>query len=193
MARNKVTREFYIPVDAVKVERHGLTGAEVYTYDCNGPCAIFFIGKRAKPTNNYRYATVERREAAIDEFFNDREAVAKIKEDRKAADKARKEAAVKEAKVGDIYYTAWGYDQTNIDFYEIVEKKGVTFKIREIGKEVVREEEGADYVVADPHIKKGDVITKRINAAGGFTIHDFARATRWDGTPKYETAWGYGH
>ena len=26
--------------------------------------------------------------------------------------------------VGDIFYTQWGYDQTNIDFYQVVELKG---------------------------------------------------------------------
>lgn len=26
--------------------------------------------------------------------------------------------------VGDIYYTSWGYDQTNVDFYQVVTLKG---------------------------------------------------------------------
>lgn len=36
--------------------------------------------------------------------------------------------------VGDLYYTRWGYDQTNIDFYQIVALRGKhTAVIRKIG------------------------------------------------------------
>lgn len=38
--------------------------------------------------------------------------------------------------VGDIYYTAWGYDQTNVDFYQVVALKGKrTAVIRQIAND----------------------------------------------------------
>ena len=42
-------------------------------------------------------------------------------------------------KVGDIFYTSWGYDQTNIDFAQIVEisPSGKTVKCRMMSKERV--------------------------------------------------------
>lgn len=193
MARFKMTREFYIPTDGVKVEREGVN-AEAYKYEMRGnPCAMMFIGKQAKPAMHYKYATVEKRDAAIEKFFDDQVEVAKIKAERKAAEKARKEAAAVDAKVGDIYYTSWGYDQTNVDFYQIVGKKGQTFKVQAIGKTIVEEKRGADYVVAAPAHKCGEVMTKRMNGTGGFTMSSFEYASAWDGNPKYQTGYGFGH
>lgn len=38
--------------------------------------------------------------------------------------------------VGDIYYSAWGYDQTNVDFYQVVALKGKhTAVIRQIAND----------------------------------------------------------
>lgn len=36
-------------------------------------------------------------------------------------------------KPGDLFYTSWGYEQTNIDFYQVVRVTRCTMVIREIG------------------------------------------------------------
>lgn len=46
--------------------------------------------------------------------------------------------------VGQIYYDSWGYDQTNIDFYQIVEVKPKSVVIRSIGSEYVKGTQGMD-------------------------------------------------
>lgn len=63
-------------------------------------------------------------------------------------------AAVKEAvnkygvKVGDVFYNSWGYEQTNIDFYEVVKLRGKTqIVLRAIGSEIVRTLGFASYMV----------------------------------------------
>jgi hypothetical protein len=41
--------------------------------------------------------------------------------------------------VGDIFYSVWGYEQTNVDFWQVVELKGKqTAVIREIRAEIIR-------------------------------------------------------
>lgn len=40
-------------------------------------------------------------------------------------------------KVGQVLYASWGYEQTNIDFYQIVELKGKQAILREIAGEMV--------------------------------------------------------
>ena len=41
-------------------------------------------------------------------------------------------------KVGDVFYNSWGYEQTNIDFYEVVKLRGKTqIVLRAIASEVV--------------------------------------------------------
>ena len=177
----KIPREFWIPEGAEEVN---LDGANCVVYKYLGakdaPCAMSFYGKKSKSTDRYRFAN------------------AKAWEDKKAEDKAKRAAdkkeAIAKAVVGDIYYCSWGYDQTNIDFYEIVAKKGVNIEIRKISKILDRSERGADYVCA----KKGsyvgeEVIKKRFNGSGNITMNSFSSAYLWSGTPKYETAYGYGH
>jgi hypothetical protein len=41
-------------------------------------------------------------------------------------------------KVGDVYATSWGYDQTNVEFYQItkVSPSGKTVSAQEIGQEI---------------------------------------------------------
>jgi len=58
------------------------------------------------------------------------------------------------AKVGDIFHTSWGYDQTNIEHFQIKEisKTGKTCKIIQIGSSTAPESEGhmSDSVYPDP-------------------------------------------
>jgi hypothetical protein len=99
-------------------------------------------------------------------------------------------------KIGDIFYASWGYDQTNIDFYEVVAVKEKAVVIRKVESKVVREERGADYVAAVPHRFVGPPLTKIPQKAGSsvyLKINDYAHAYPWDGKPKYETAAGWGH
>lgn len=52
------------------------------------------------------------------------------------------EAAEKKAemlatlKVGQILHYSWGYDQTNAEFYQVIERKAKTVVIRQIGRQV---------------------------------------------------------
>jgi len=45
-------------------------------------------------------------------------------------------------KVGDVLHHSWGYDQTNCDFYQVVEVKKASVVLRKIGAETVPGSEG---------------------------------------------------
>lgn len=83
-----------------------------------------------------------RREEWIKERIAAIESVKKDKIDRKSAKAAARANMVNPFKVGDLLYDSWGYDQTNIDFYEIVEVKPKSVVIREIGAVTVPGSEG---------------------------------------------------
>lgn len=51
-----------------------------------------------------------------------------------AYDEAKK-TAVHDFKIGDIVYNSWGYEQTNIDFYQVVKTTKSTITIRRIGQQ----------------------------------------------------------
>jgi hypothetical protein len=39
-------------------------------------------------------------------------------------------------KVGTVWYTSWGYDQTNVEFFEVVRETAASIVLRRIGAEV---------------------------------------------------------
>ena len=99
--------------------------------------------------------------------------------------------------VGDIFYSSWGYDQTNVDFYQVVGLTGASVKVRQIAQRTVRSGgAGGDSVVAVPDHFVGEVMTKRIQNYSDvptFTLNSYSSAYLWDGTPKYQTGFGFGH
>ncbi len=100
------------------------------------------------------------------------------------------------ATVGDILYTSWGYDQTNVDFYQVIEAKGATATIRKIAGRTASSERGSDYVVPQPGSFIGAPKKKRVQKDHPYTINmgdGEGHAHVWDGKPKYQTASGYGH
>ena len=50
-------------------------------------------------------------------------------------DKAKTELVKKNTKVGDIFYSEWGNEQTNVSFYQVIAIKGATYTLRELKKE----------------------------------------------------------
>jgi hypothetical protein len=134
----KMPREFYIPKKSVKVTDK-LSDAVAYVYDSANPAggktpyAAIFFGKQAKPYTHYRYRTAERREASIKLAFESRRKSLAFK----AEQRAKRLAWVPNYKVGEILHTSWGYDQTNVEFFEIVEAKGKFVTLRELAQETV--------------------------------------------------------
>jgi len=190
--RNTMDRSFYIPKNSKEIKNGD---AVAYTYSMDGkPIAMGFFGKTKKPVFHYRFKSPENMQEYIDKFFADR----KQHFVRKAEAKAKRLSAGQEmannAKVGDIYYCGWGYDQTNIDFYKIVGKKGkMSFLVQKIGSKIIEYTDyGVDYVVPNPDHTKGEPMLKRMTGYG-FKIKSFMLAFPWDGNPRSETSFGWGH
>ena len=75
----------------------------------------------AKPIFNYRFSGQAQMIAWLEKDLNRRLEI-------KAAEEARKEANKKALQnipyqVGDLMYYSWGYDQTNVDFFQVIEVK----------------------------------------------------------------------
>jgi hypothetical protein len=92
-----------------------------------------------KTVVNYRFKSVE----ALDEYFvrtwyANMEKQIEAKEAEKRALQVAKKNFVNPFKVGQVLYDSWGYDQTNIDFYQIVEVGKMSVKIRPIGQIMTR-------------------------------------------------------
>lgn len=94
-------------------------------------------------------------------------------------------------KLGTIFYSSWGYDQTNIDFYEVVGFKGKTLVLlREL--EQVKEPTGDMYgrTKPKPGKYKSGKFQRRCTADHLISITKSQTAYLWDGKPKNYTSYG---
>lgn len=136
----KLTR--YVPTDYVVLKETSL--GIVYYKDL---VAIAFTGKRSKSTWHFRFNTVERMHEKMNEFFGRLESWEEMKKARSLA----RSGEIDSIQVGDIFSNSWGYDQTNVDFYQVIEKKKKSMVIRAIGSRYCNEAPSgdmSDYVVA---------------------------------------------
>ncbi len=99
-------------------------------------------------------------------------------------------------KMNDILVCSWGYDQTNIDFYMVVDVTKASVKIRKLYKKTVP---GTDKVEPNTAMFNGTaILTKRFRArydGVGYTvkISDYSAADLWDGRPRWQTPANQGH
>lgn len=160
--------------------------------------AIFYTGKQSNHTWFYGFPRLDDMKAKI----NDTISRLMSWQDAKAK---RKDARSKPhtIKLGDIFYTSWGYDQTNIDFYQttkIISDR--TIEVRQIGSKIVDSSDiSSNQVVAvkDSFLtprgdgdKTGLPMVKRVSN-NTIKITSYANGWLWDGTSKRETSFGFGH
>lgn len=70
-------------------------------------------------------------------------------------------------KCGDVLYQSWGYDQTNINFYQVVEVLPKSVKIRPISQIMVEGSDGfmSEYVKPDINGFTGEAIIRPVKAS----------------------------
>ena len=151
-----------------------------------------FWGRSIKPTKHCYFTTSEQRQQYTDNFLaNYKRTIERTVERRK------QQTAPHTLEVGDILYTSWGYDQTNVNFYQITEIVGSrTVKLREVRQSIDHTECYSDYVMPVKNEfmtgPRGEEMTKRVTN-GYVKISSCQSASKWDGKPKYQTALGFGH
>ena len=137
-----------------------------------------------KPILNLIFKSWERAEERIKSELDARAAWGEQKQKR-----AEERLAYRhDYKAGDILYTSWGYDQTNIEFFQVVavpSSKSIT--VREIASAMPRGEEGfmSGRVVAVPDNFIGAAITKRVTPSGSIKFASYRYAWKWDGRERY--------
>jgi hypothetical protein len=123
--------------------------------------------------------------------------------------------------VGTFFYSSWGYDQTNVDFYKVIALTPKGVKVQKWSSRIVDDNGPITHVVpgdepatytdwsactpgmdhweeqAAKIVKPAPVVTKRLRSytpgKASFHLTSYASGYQWDGTPKYATGSGYGH
>jgi hypothetical protein len=128
-----MTKERYIPEGYVLFDTVVVPKEQCSIYINLGKlCAICYRGKQSKPLWHYRYKSEELLMNKVKEELSSFAARLDEKEEWKQRKKEIKNKEMDSIQVGTLLAYSWGYDQTNVEFYQVVEKKGKTFKMRRI-------------------------------------------------------------
>jgi len=145
--------------------------------------------KGMNPYVNYCFQSNEKLDNYIQEMSGRFDSWIQIKKERRVE---RSSVDMSKVKIGDILYSSWGYDQTNIDFYQVVEKKNKSVVIRQIASKITDDDAGcmSNYVqpVKDHFI--GTELMKRIcNYGNGYSvsISSYQSASLHNGNKLLET------
>jgi hypothetical protein len=187
----------FLPPDARGVEPIQPEGTDIliwkYESDVRGtkrPCAIVYMGRSQKPAIHSCYLSESSRESAIEELVKSRRYALGVKE---KAQQERREFK-HEFNIGDILVSSWGYDQTNIDYFQVTKILGPQMvEIREIAKNYLGSEGQQDKVMPDKDHFVGPAMRKKVSPGHYVRITSFQSASKWDGKPDYQTNSLYGH
>ena len=95
-------------------------------------------------------------------------------------------------KVGDLLYSSWGYDQTNIDFYKVLAVSGKSIKIVQVADKIVGTS-GQDDLVVPTDKAIGVPMVRRVSTNGYVRINSYAAASFYAGKPMRQTNPQFGH
>ncbi len=130
-------REMYINFYNLKMTEYPEADATIgiSTDKQNRPIAIAFTGTKGKPDFHCYFKDELRRETYINKFIEEQKEKFKYKAERKAKKQAPAICKIP-FKPGDIIYNSWGYEQTNVDFYQITRVTDASIFIRPIKAEI---------------------------------------------------------
>jgi hypothetical protein len=150
-------------------------------------CAIGYESYRKTPIFNFRFQNNEQRDKYIKDWLEGLQ--------RRYAEKLRYQEArknfVNNFKVGDIVYDSWGYDQTNIDFYQVIEVKPKSVVIRRLKQTTTEDSFMSGLTFPLVNEFDGEPILKKLvghpsdnGTAVGIIKSNYGWFNMWDGQPK---------
>jgi hypothetical protein len=172
--------------------------------------AMGFAGTAQKHSFYEMYRSADARDKRVADFFAALERNAQWKAERKV-----ERSKPHTLKVGDVIYNSWGWEQTNIDFYQIVKTTANYVWLQPIAAESVPSEGHAPMSgYAQPETPIRQILTREVRdygeydevsgqrpatlktvpvepkirkAEGNSVKFDHGCGCLWDGRPKYES------
>lgn len=182
--------ERYIPKGSVKVAPKS-GGVVFYLYEnaSRAPAAVCYIGRAVKPTWHFNFGSEKSREKRIIATIAGVEAHAKIQAERKA-----ERSKPHSWEVGLILKGSWGYEQTNVDFFEVIRVAGPHMvEIQKVGSQ--RATDASDggssmssHVVPDLEHRGSKHMVKVSRGSCNSPVH--GSLSPWSGKPAYESWYG---
>lgn len=174
MKRFSFTREFYTPKSYVQIQKVDEIGVTVFA-SVDGLLVMGFSGKRQKPDFHIRFGEKERAENHVSSWLDG----LMIRAQEKRALRQKRSETPNPLVVGDVLRSSWGYEQTNVDYYEVTAVVGKhTVEIREIARESENTECMQGVCVPCPGKFIGESMRKRVDDRGGVKITSFSWARK---------------
>jgi len=159
------------------------------------PVLRIWKGKQSRPFVNYYYRDMEQLQKSLTEYKKEADLrEVRVNEKKKVKEELKNRPT--QMKAGDILTGSWGYDQTNIEMWVVLEVKGKTAKIQRCGASSREEVCFMSYKVKpDRTALYGEIETKRIQRrsygdGSEYISFQCFNLTQWDGRMLYETCYG---
>jgi hypothetical protein len=172
-----------IPPNSQTVIRQGVD-AVVYTTETAGvPYAIGYSGKRNRPDFHFRFRNEAQRAEHIQKFFDDKARIQDWRATQQAEATAKRKAG-HGIQLGQVLYSSWGWEQTNIDYYEVVKVTPGSITVRQLQQDT--QEVGFMSGPTVPRLgqyRKGEPDIRSMFNGRGFRVKH-GSLSPWDGKPK---------
>ena len=157
-------------------------------------CVNIWLPKATNPFVDCWVRTSEHRDRIIENAVKNYEYAQDAKEKRKA-ERRGNPAQWELVQVGFIFHFSWGYDQTNNNFYQVIDKKGQYVTVREIGQESTSVEgysSMSDFrrPVKDAFLEGSKPMRKKLQFSGSnpyITMASYGFCDLWDGKEAYNS------
>lgn len=180
--------------EAVTIE----CGLKVLMRDSNNPkypyLLMVWLPKASKPYINYVYPNQEQRQERLNMCIKNQEHRQSSKMLRKLERQGVGVNISEAVKVGDIFNFSWGYDQTNQDYYQVIEINGRMLTLGEIKQESVGNRAGGsmscDVVPIKGAFTEKAPIKKLVQFSNGkpyIKMAPYGWCDLWDGRPQYKS------
>ncbi|MCP3050723.1 hypothetical protein K6X12_06380 [Xanthomonas euvesicatoria pv. allii] len=124
--RMRLARRKRLPADAVEHDAGVGDGSAYYTWQSRNLVAVaFFSGRKTVHPSAYRFPS----QALANDYIESWTASRQL-----AADTAKQQRQRHSLTVGQVLFSSWGYDQTNVDFYQVVAVRGAVVDLHELAK-----------------------------------------------------------
>lgn len=172
---DSLNEQRYKPDNYVEIFKDDELGIVVWGSG-DGKSAIGYKGRAKRRDFFYKFPSIERRTEFITEFVKKIKKQAEENAQIKLARKSKKRDLV----IGDILVSYWGYNQSNVDYYQVVEMVGNnSVCLREIGKQKTFESDGlSGHCIPVVDHFTGESFTKRVYDGMRVRLNSFSSARK---------------
>jgi hypothetical protein len=147
-------------------------------------CAVWQY-KGQKPSSHILFRT----EAERVQYIENRKKEIKEAQERDILYAAQKQEENKGIQKDSILVCPWGWEQTNIYYYLVIDRKNDFLILQQIGAHLTHDSDMTGKCTPNKSNFIGEPFKKKISKYGGVKISSFQFANLWDGRPDHWTAY----